>query len=83
MVSTLYIELSELVLCGSDLVWVFIDSLQMLNHIIRVIVQINSFAPEIGGDMLPDLAIILTSYIGTIQLGRVVIIMVGIQLLSH
>ena len=78
LVSTLYIELLELVLCSSDPVWVFIDSLQMLNHIIRVIVWINGFALEAGSDMLPGLAITLTSHIGMTQLGRVIIVVVGV-----
>ena len=33
--------------------------------------------------MLPGLAITLASHIGMMQLGRVIVVVVGIQLLSH
>ena len=55
----------------------------MLNHIIRVMVWINGFALEAESDILPGLAITLTSHVGMTQLGRVIMIMIDVQLLSH
>ena len=82
-VITLHVELLELILCSHDLVWVFIDGLQVFNHIIRVMIQVDGFTPEVRSDMLSGLAITLTSHIGMMQLGRVIMVVVGIQLLSH
>ena len=82
-VSALYIELLKLILCGSNLVQIFINGLQMLDYIIRVIVQIDGFAPEAGSDILSGFTIILASYIDIIQLERVIMIMIGVQLLYH
>lgn len=83
MVSILHIELLELILRSSDSVWVFVDGLQVFNYVVGVMVQVDGFVPEPRSDMLPGLAITPASHIGAMQLGGVVMVMVGIQLLSH
>ena len=46
-------------------------------------IRVDGFTLEVRSDMLSGLAITPTSHVGMTQLGRVVMVMVGIQLLSH
>ena len=50
----------------------------MFNHIVRVLIKINSFTLKIRDNIFLDLTIIPASYINIIQLRRVIIIVINI-----
>ena len=82
-VSILYVELLELVLCSSHLVWVIIDSLQVFEHVNRVFIQVHRFTSESRCDVLASFSITTTSDIGTTKLGGVIVIMISLKFLGH
>ena len=82
-VSQLYIKLSELVLHSGHLVQVIIDSLQVFKHISGVFIWVHRFTLESGCDVLASFSIIMTSHIGMMKLGRIIVIMVSLKFLGH
>ena len=82
-VSCLHVQLSELVLCSGHSVWIIIDSLQVLEHISRVFIQVHRFASESGCDVLASFSNTVTGHIGTTKLGRVIVIMISLKFLGH
>lgn len=83
LVSRLHVELSELVLCSGHLVRVIIDSLQVLDHISRIFIWVHGFALESRSDMLAGFSITSTGHIGTMKLGRIIVIMISLKFLGH
>ena len=83
LVGCLHVELLELVLCSSHLVWVIIDSLQVFKHVNRVFIQVHRFTSESRYDVLASFSITMTSHIGTTKLGGVIVIMISLKFLGH
>ena len=83
LVSQLHIQLSELVLHSSHSVQVIIDSLQVFKHVNRVFIQVHRFTSELRRDVLASFSITTTSHVGTMKLGRIIVIMVSLKFLGH
>ena len=83
LVSILHVELLELVLCSGHLVWIIIDGLQVFNHVGGIFIWVHRFTLESGSDVLVSFSITTTSYVCTVKLRGVVVIMISFKLLGH
>ena len=83
LVSCLHVELSKLVLCSGHSVRVIIDSLQVFKHVNRVFIWVHRFTLESRRDVLVSFSITMTSHVGAMKLGRIIVIMVSLKFLGH
>ena len=82
-VSRLHVELSELILRSGHSVRVIVDSLQVFEHISGVFIRVHGFASESGCDVLASFSITSTGHVGTMKLGRVIVVMISLKFLGH
>lgn len=83
LITSFHVQLSELVLCGGDLVWVTVDCFKMVKHVLQVAVGAHGIIAHPGGDVLVSLAFTSTGHIGETELAHVKMIRIGSQLLGH